>query len=100
MKIISIGYKGHSSMVIPHKRRKGTLLTIQQAAYNQKLSKARVVVENTIKRVKDWKAVAHSWRQRLFLHPIAFHVIVQLTNITLRVRPCRIEPPLILFNNL
>lgn len=86
-------------MVIPHKRRKGTLLTVAQTLYNRKVSRARVIVENTIKRIKDWKAVALPWRHRLFLHPVAFHVIVHLTNITIRMRPCRTEPPAILFDN-
>jgi hypothetical protein len=87
-------------MVIPHKRRRGSLLTVEQAAHNRKLSRGRVVVENAIKRLKDWRALKQPWRNRLFLHHVAFNVITQLTNVTLRVRPVRNEPHRVLYYNM
>ncbi len=94
------GYQGHMYCVVPHKRRKGCLLTFQQTVFNRKLSKGRVIVENAISRLKVWKALKREWRHRIHLHHVVFNVIVHLTNITLRARPVRKAPHPILYDNL
>jgi hypothetical protein len=81
-----IGYK-------PHRRRHGHL-TKEEAKYNKYLSQMRVVVENTISRIKQWriiKGVFRHWRNgegQLNVNDI-LQVIVVLTNRKNKQQPIR-----------
>ena len=46
----------------PHKRPQGGSLTPEQKDYNKKLAQMRVVVENTIRRVKVWRIFRGTYR--------------------------------------
>ena len=49
----------------PHKKKRGQGLTASEKEYNLKLSETRVVVENAIRRLKQWKILKekyHHWR--------------------------------------
>ena len=49
----------------PHKKKWGQGLTASEKEYNLKLSETRVVVENAIRRLKQWKILKekyHHWR--------------------------------------
>ena len=46
----------------PHKRPKKGRLTLEQKDYNRSLSQMRVVVENSIRRIKEWKILATTFR--------------------------------------
>ena len=50
-----VGYK-------PYKKPKGGSLTLDKKTYNRKLSQIRVVVENAIRHIKQWKILASTFQ--------------------------------------
>lgn len=82
-----IGYK-------PYKKPKNGTLTEEQKQYNKRLSQMRVIVENTIARVKQWKILKGTFRHyhedkgQLDLNQI-LTVVVALTNRNIRKTPLR-----------
>ena len=74
---------------VPFKRRspgrgkrgvKAKGLTSQQKAFNQKLSKERIVVEHTISRLKKFRVMAHIFRNRLKHYDIMTNIVCGLAN--------------------
>ena len=55
-------------------------LTIEQKAFNRKLSKERVVVEHTISRLKKFRVMAHKFRNRLKHYDTMTNIVCGLTN--------------------
>ena len=49
----------------------------------------RIIVENSIGRIKTFQFTQQEWRHSLDLHPKAFKVLVQILNIDLQFRPIR-----------
>lgn len=74
---------------VPFKRRspgrgkrgfKAKELTSEQKTFNQKLSKERVVVEHTISRLKKFRVMAHTFRNRLKHYDTMTNIVCGLTN--------------------
>ena len=55
-------------------------LTSEQKAFNQKLSTERVVVEHTISRLKKFRVMAHTFRNRLKHYDTMTNIVCGLTN--------------------
>ena len=86
------GYQGiqhaHQS-VLPHKKPRGGELTDEQKAFNRRLSKARVVVENTICQIKTFRVVADRYRHPRHSHNDVFNIVAALVNRRIQRRPLR-----------
>lgn len=74
---------------VPFKRRspgrgkrgvKAKELTNEQKKFNRKLSKERVVVEHTISRLKKFRVMAHTFRNRLKHYDTMTNIVCGLTN--------------------
>jgi len=52
----------------PHKKPKGSKLTLEQKEWNRKLSQMRVVVETSIRRVKQWRILRGIYRHWRYGH--------------------------------
>jgi hypothetical protein len=74
---------------VPFKRRspgrgktgvKAKELTSEQKAFNRKLSKERMVVEHTISRLKKFRVMAHTFRNRLKHYDTMTNIVCGLTN--------------------
>eukprot|EP00732_Lithocolla_globosa_P001195 Lithocolla_globosa_v1_NODE_557_length_3753_cov_135.321796.p1 type:complete len:325 gc:universal NODE_557_length_3753_cov_135.321796:1312-338(-) len=77
-------YEGIPHFISPVK---GKNLSPQEAEFNEILSTHRIVVERAFGRVKNYKCFSSKWRHDLALHPIAFDVVLNLTNFDIRVNP-------------
>jgi transposase len=86
------GYQGiqhaHPS-VLPHKKPKGGELTDEQKAFNRRLSKARVVVENTICQIKTFRVMADRYRHPRDSRNDVFNIVAALVNRRIQRRPLR-----------
>ena len=86
------GYQGiqhaHQS-VLPHKKPKGGELTDEQKAFNRRLSKVRVVVENTICQIKTFRVMADRYRHPRDSHNDVFNIVAALVNRRIHRRPLR-----------
>jgi hypothetical protein len=78
-------YLGESQILTPHKRPK----TSEQQTENNTINKKRVIVENVIKRFKDFHALSTKWRHSLQNHKTVFFVISEIVNIDLFFRLVR-----------
>ena len=93
---VDLGYDGiqndypEMKPIIPFKRRspgrghrdaKGTGLTHSQKSFNKKLSKARVVVEHTIARVKKFRIMGEEFRNRLKRYDVMTDIVSGLVNL-------------------
>ena len=77
-------------MVVPFKRMSANIpLSMEQARFNEELGSKRVLVENTIGRVKTFRCMSTTFRHDIHIHSTFFNVCAQLTNIRLRVDPLR-----------
>lgn len=56
---------------------------------NSEIYRRRIIVENTIGRIKKFGCLQQSWRQDLSLHEVAFRVICNIVNIDIGIRPLR-----------
>jgi len=63
-----------------HRGEKAPDLTPEQKAYNKKLSKARVVVEHTISRVKKFNIFGTEFRNRLKRYDVMTDIVSGLIN--------------------
>jgi len=93
---VDLGYDGIQSdypgfnALVPFKRRspgrgkrgvKAKELTGEQKAFNQRLSKERVVVEHTISRLKKFRIMAHKFRNRLKNYDAMTDIVCGLVNL-------------------
>jgi hypothetical protein len=84
-RVFDLGYKGVTkdfpdlNCILPFKRggggrgrkgKKGEELTPEQKSFNRELSKARVVVEHTISRVKKFNIFGQEFRNRLRFYDV------------------------------
>jgi hypothetical protein len=76
-----LGYVGEKTLLTPIKKKPGTSLTEEEQAANQIFSRIRIKVENTLAKVKVFEALKNPWRQEIHLHPIAWNIACQTTNI-------------------
>ena len=86
------GYQGiqhaHQS-VLPYKKPRGGQLTDEQKAFNRRLSRTRVVVENTICQIKTFRAMADRYRHPRDSHNDVFNIVAALVNRRIQRRPLR-----------
>jgi len=93
---VDLGYDGIQKdfpdlrVLVPFKRRspgrgkrgvKAKELTCEQKAFNQRLSKERVVVEHTISRVKKFRIMTHEFRNRLRHYDTMTDIVCGLVNL-------------------
>jgi hypothetical protein len=69
-----LGYLGEYQILTPHKRPK----TSEQQTENNVINKKKVIVENVIKRFKDFHALSTKWRHSLEHHKTVFLISVRL----------------------
>jgi len=87
------GYQGiqhDHQAVLPDKKPRGGELTDAQKARNRRLSKVRVVVENTICQLKTFRVLAHVYRHDRLEHNDIFRIVAALTNRRIRRQPLRV----------
>ncbi len=89
---VDLGYDGiqkdfpELKAIIPFKRRggrnkKGVKLTAEQKRFNRALSKARVVVEHTISRMKKFNILGQEFRNRLKRYDVMTAIVSGLVNL-------------------
>ena len=89
---VDLGYDGiqkdfpELKAIIPFKRRggrnkKGVKLTLKQKRFNTALSKARVVVEHTISRMKKFNILGQEFRNRLKRYDVMTSIVSGLVNL-------------------
>ena len=74
----------------PYKGSRDTLPWIQRI-WNDYLNRVRVVVENTIARLKVFKCLSVKWRHGERAHKLVFTVIANIVNLELMLHPIRIN---------
>lgn len=94
-RVFDLGYKGVTkdfpdlNCILPFKRggggrgrkgKKGEGLTPEQKSFNRELSKARVVVEHTISRVKKFNIFGQEFRNRLRFYDVMTDIVSGLIN--------------------
>lgn len=87
-----LGFQGiqHNHLaILPHKKPKGGLLTDAQKAHNRQISQVRVIVENTIARLKIFRVLAERYRHNRQEHNDIFYIVAVLVNRGLARRPLR-----------
>ena len=79
------GYQGlqhdHAKIKIPIKKQKGKTRTKEDKKYNKELSSQRVLVENIICRLKDFKILKDQFRSRRRRYPVVMQIIAALVNL-------------------
>lgn len=74
------GYQG-TSLIIPHKKPKGALLTRTQKEWNHIHSSVRIVVEHGIGKMKIWRMASDRYRNKRNHHTVMMKNIAGLQNI-------------------
>ena len=78
------GYQGiqklHSNSVVPFKRKRNEILTIEQKKFNHRLSSKRVVVENVIGFLKRFRIISDKYRNRRKRFGLRFNLIASFNN--------------------
>jgi len=86
------GYQGIQRVhlaILPYKKPKGGHLTDDQKAFNHCLSRARVIVENTLGQVKTFRVMADRFRHPRDSHHGVFLLVAALVNRRLQRTPLR-----------
>ena len=81
------GYQGCHKILSPFK----TPINNYQLDVNSKINQTRVIVENSIGRLKKFKAVSLEWRHDLSCADIVFRTCCKLTNLDIMDRPLRAD---------
>jgi hypothetical protein len=68
------------SVVLPHKAKKDVPLTDEQKAYNKRVSRCRVVVENLLARLKVFQVLRQTFRSVFGRHAQVFRVVALLVD--------------------
>lgn len=78
------GYQGifklNSNSIIPHKKKRNTLLTAEQKDFNHKLSSKRICVENVFAILKRFKIISCKYRNRRKRFGLRFNLIAGFYN--------------------
>jgi hypothetical protein len=82
------GYQGSSFCFIPYK---GENLLEFQVATNLLIGKARITIERSIRRVKNYNCLRIAWRHELSLHPPTFRVCSEIANILMDYYPLNVD---------
>jgi hypothetical protein len=89
------GYDGiqkdypHTRIYQPFKARRGHPLTDEQKAYNQFLSKYRIVVEHTNAHLNKFQVLAQTYRHQRDSHTSVFRVVAGLVNRQITEKPLK-----------
>lgn len=83
------GIQHRHRAILPHKKPKGGELTQKQKDDNRRISRARVVVENTIAQIKIFRVTAETYRHAREDHTSIFQIVTALVNRRIRQRPLR-----------
>jgi hypothetical protein len=79
------GYQGlqheHIKTKIPIKKQKGKPRTKEDKKYNKELSSQRVLVENIICKLKDFKVLKDQFRSRRNRYAVVMQIIAALVNL-------------------
>jgi hypothetical protein len=84
------GYQGqqkrHKKTKLPHKKSKKKPLTKEQKSENKIQAKARVIVENVIRRLKIFRILKHDYRNRRKRYGLRFNLIAAIYNMGLDMK--------------
>lgn len=83
------GYQGiqhDHNAILPDKKPKGRELSSEQKARNKRISKARVVVEHTIGKMKIYQVLSQKYRHPRDSHDEVFEIVAGLVNRQIRSR--------------
>ena len=83
-------YVGEPNVIVPFKRPPRRQLTRAQKLFNKQLSHVRITVENTFKRVKDFKIISHTYRgdyHKLDEFNCVFKLVCALVNFSFENHP-------------
>lgn len=79
------GYQGidkiHQNADFPYKATKLKPLELEEKEYNRALSRARVIVENIIGDIKNFKIISDRYRNKRKRYGIKFHIISGIVNL-------------------
>lgn len=67
---------------IPYKKPKGEKLSKKQKRFNKKFSRERIVVEHTIRKIKEFKIIGNEFRNELKSYDSSFSIAAGLVNFT------------------
>lgn len=78
------GYQGihhrHAKSTIPYKRKRNSVLSMDEKKYNHTLASRRIVVEHVIGRLKRFKIIADRYRNRRKRFSLRFSLIAGIYN--------------------
>lgn len=78
------GYQGiqkiHQNSIIPIKRKRNEVLTVEQKEFNHKLSSKRIFVEHVIGNLKRFKVISERYRNRRRRFGLRFNLIAGIYN--------------------
>ena len=81
------GYQGiiefHANSKTPIKKRKNKELTPKEKAYNRDLSRRRIVIENSNRRIKRFKIMCDRYRNKRKRHGLRMTLLCGLHNMDL-----------------
>lgn len=82
--LVDSGYQGIQKLIenvlLPKKKSKHNPLTKQDKHYNKLLSKARILVENVIGKLKRFRIIADKYRNRRKRFQLRFNLIAAIHN--------------------
>jgi DDE superfamily endonuclease len=87
------GIQHQHPAILPHKKPKAGELTDDQKKYNRRVSRVRVVVENTIAQIKTFRVMAEIYRHDREGYHDLFQIVAVLVNRRIRRRPLRHVSP-------
>ena len=83
------GYQGiielHANSKTPIKKQRNQELTKEEKAYNRKLSRLRILVENVNRRIKRFKIMCDRYRNKRKRHGLRMTIICSLHNMDIGV---------------
>jgi len=83
--LVDSGYQGlqkkHPKTKLPIKKTKKRPLSKEDKKYNRKLSSIRVLVENTICKIKTFRIVQQQFRNRRCRYGLIMQIIVAIVNL-------------------
>jgi len=78
------GYAGHESIITPYK---GRNISEDEKHFNRVIGSARVIIEHSFGRLKNFNILNHPFRNNLDDHQLFFEICVNLTNINIMFSP-------------
>ena len=83
------GYQGiqklHAHSALPKKRRKNYPLTPEDKCHNRYVSRERVINENVIGKLKRFKIIADTYRNRRKRFGLRFNLIAAIYNLEIKL---------------